>query len=418
MIEISHDESERESGRDGGLGNEESHADTPGHHGTRPGKRAARSGFPGPLTSFIKWAGGKEQELKHILPLIPSFQRYYEPFVGGGAVFFALRARAACINDKSPELFHLYSAIERQDGAFFETLDILLSGWQELSYLVDENTAELITMYKAYSGNVCSSQEIERRLLAFIERHRSEFRGLFEAFLPQETPRFFRELERNLLSKTRRMKMLEQKKWVLPDKDIVANIECALKSAFYMHLRYLYNKTTRLAISPGAASALFFFVRENAYASMFRYNRRGEFNVPYGGISYNRKDMARKIAYMRSPKLRQHLQQAVIENMDFEAFLLKHSPQEGDFIFLDPPYDSEFSTYARNAFSMQDQQRLARYLLQACPAKFMLVIKHTPAIYDLYQHPGIQVRSFDKTYLVSFQDRNERAAEHLIITNY
>ena len=433
MIEISHDESGQDTTQ-GGLphahrnlpiegrgdpgGRPGYHTDTPGRHGARPGKRAARSGFPGPLTSFIKWAGGKEQELKHILPLIPSFQRYYEPFVGGGAVFFALQARAACINDKSPELFHLYSAIARQDGAFFETLDILLSGWQEVSCLVDENAAELIAMYKAYSGNACTAQEMERRLLAFIGQHSSEFGRLFDAFLPQETAHFFSELERNLLSKTRRMKALEQKKWALPDKDIAANIECALKSAFYMHLRYLYNKTARLAISPGVASALFFFVRENAYASMFRYNRRGEFNVPYGGISYNRKDIARKIDYMRSPELRQHLQQAVIENMDFEAFLLKHSPQEGDFIFLDPPYDSEFSTYARNAFSRRDQERLARYLLHACPAKFMLVIKHTPAIYDLYQHPGIQVRSFDKTYLVSFQDRNERAAEHLIITNY
>ncbi|TMF44524.1 MAG: DNA adenine methylase, partial [Chloroflexi bacterium] len=44
------------------------------------------------LTSFIKWAGGKEQELKHIIPLIPPFQNYYEPFVGGGAVFFSIQA--------------------------------------------------------------------------------------------------------------------------------------------------------------------------------------------------------------------------------------------------------------------------------------------------------------------------------------
>ena len=45
------------------------------------------------LTSFLKWAGGKEQELKHILPLIPSFDKYYEPFVGGGAVFFSIQSQ-------------------------------------------------------------------------------------------------------------------------------------------------------------------------------------------------------------------------------------------------------------------------------------------------------------------------------------
>jgi DNA adenine methylase len=151
---------------------------------------------------------------------------------------------------------------------------------------------------------------------------------------------------------------------------------------------------------------------------MFRYNRRGAFNVPYGGISYNRKDLARKIAYMRSPELQRYLSNTVIENMDFEAFLLKHKPQANDFIFLDPPYDSEFSTYAQNEFGMRDQERLATYLLKQCQAKFMLVIKNTPAILNLYDREGLTIRAFDKKYLVSFQDRNERKVRHLIITNY
>ena len=55
------------------------------------------------LPSLIKWAGGKEQELKYILPLLPPFQRYYEPFVGGGAVFFAIEAGVKFINDRSSE---------------------------------------------------------------------------------------------------------------------------------------------------------------------------------------------------------------------------------------------------------------------------------------------------------------------------
>jgi DNA adenine methylase len=151
---------------------------------------------------------------------------------------------------------------------------------------------------------------------------------------------------------------------------------------------------------------------------MFRYNQRGKFNVPYGGISYNRKDIDRKIALMRSPNLYLHLQNTVIEQMDFEQFVLQHPPQADDFVFLDPPYDSEFSTYAQNTFDMRDQQRLAYYLLRECRAKFMLVIKRTQAIFDMYQQPGISMRSFDKKYMVSFQDRNNREAEHLIITNY
>jgi len=185
-----------------------------------------------------------------------------------------------------------------------------------------------------------------------------------------------------------------------------------------MHLRHLYNNTNGYEISSGSATAIFFLVRENAYASMFRYNGRGEFNVPYGGISYNRKDLARKIAYMRSPQLQRHFANTVIENMDFEAFLQKHTPEAGDFIFLDPPYDSEFSTYTQNAFDKRDQERLAHYLLNQCKAKFMLVIKNTPTIFNLYHGKGLNVQTFDKKYLVSFQDRNNRESEHLMITNY
>jgi DNA adenine methylase len=369
------------------------------------------------LAPFIKWAGGKEQELKHILPLVPPFDDYYEPFVGGGAVFFSVQARRAFINDRSPELVNLYRVIASQDEAFFLTLDTLAKGWQEVSQLVDMHEMDLLALYKDYSHEKRSARDGEP-LLAFIKQCRSVFEGLFDTLLPQESHHFLRELERNLTGKTRRMKMLEQRKGTLPDADILANLESALKSAFYMHLRHLYNRAPELALSPGRAAAIFFFVRENAYASMFRYNRRGEFNVPYGGISYNRKDVARKIAFMRSPDLHLHLRNTVIEQMDFEQFLLRYPPRTNDFIFLDPPYDSEFSTYARNTFDMHDQQRLARYLLHECQAKFMLVIKRTQAMYDMYRQPGVYIRSFDKKYMVSFQDRNNREAEHLIITNY
>ncbi len=370
------------------------------------------------LTSFLKWAGGKEQELKYILPLIPPFENYYEPFVGGGAVLFSLRAQRKFINDKSPELFNLYMMIAQQNTEFFRTLDILLTGWLHIDAIVDREASKLIAIYKAYSLDECSLQKTMERLLAFVYQYEKDFRDMFEPFFKRHGENFMRELQRNLLSKTQRMKVLERQKWHLPDSDISANIESALKSAFYMHLRHLYNNIGAYAITPAQAAAIFFFVRENAYASMFRYNSRGGFNVPYGGISYNRKDLARKVAYMRSSELQAHLSGTVIENMDFEAFLLKHTPGINDFIFLDPPYDSEFSTYAQNEFTLRDQERLARYLIHDCQAKFMLVIKNTPTILALYDQADLHISTFAKKYLVSFQDRNDRNVKHLIITNF
>ena len=90
------------------------------------------------LPSLLKWAGGKEQELRYILPMIPPFDTYYEPFVGGGAVFFSIQSRKKFINDKSPDLFNLYTMIAKQNLDFFQALNTLLLGWQYVSKIVDD----------------------------------------------------------------------------------------------------------------------------------------------------------------------------------------------------------------------------------------------------------------------------------------
>ena len=370
------------------------------------------------LSSPLKWAGGKEHELKYILPLVPTFNNYYEPFVGGGAVFFAITAAQKFLNDRSADLYNFYSQVAAQDQVFLCTLDMLLNAWLHISDLIDTHATDLMCVYRKYALHEFSQAEMEEAFFAFLVQHQTTFQTMIVPILEQGSENFMRELRRNLVSKTRRMRELERKKWQLPPQDIVANIECALKSAFYMHLRHLYNNIEAYRISASLAAALFFFVRENAYASMFRYNSRGAFNVPYGGIAYNRKDFARKIAYLRSLELQTHLQDTVLENMDFADFLTLYPPQTEDFIFLDPPYDSEFSTYSQNLFGMHDQQRLAHYLLHSCRARFMLVIKNTPAILSLYANTGLAIAAFDKKYLVSFQARNKRDTEHLIITNY
>lgn len=158
---------------------------------------------------------------------------------------------------------------------------------------------------------------------------------------------------------------------------------------------------------------------------MFRYNKDGKFNVPYGGISYNRKSFLNKIMYYKNEELHEHLKKTIIGNMDFYDFMNCYEPQKDDFVFLDPPYDSEFSTYAKNEFNKDDQARLANYLIKECKANFMIVIKNTEYISSLYQAENktangskLYVTSFDKKYFVSFQDRNNKNAQHLLITNY
>lgn len=65
---------------------------------------------------FVKWAGGKGQLLDRILPLLPKeFGRYYEPFVGGGAVLFSLAPSKFTVNDHNTELVSVYRCLQKPD---------------------------------------------------------------------------------------------------------------------------------------------------------------------------------------------------------------------------------------------------------------------------------------------------------------
>jgi len=61
---------------------------------------------------ILKWAGGKTQLLKALITKAPgSFNRYIEPFIGGGALFFALQPKMAVIADSNPELINVYNCL-------------------------------------------------------------------------------------------------------------------------------------------------------------------------------------------------------------------------------------------------------------------------------------------------------------------
>jgi DNA adenine methylase len=80
------------------------------NNGQSGGPRVTGTGIPVP--PLLKWPGGKRLLMDHILPLIPKrFTTYVEPFVGGGAVFFALRPRAAILSDTDRALIECYSQV-------------------------------------------------------------------------------------------------------------------------------------------------------------------------------------------------------------------------------------------------------------------------------------------------------------------
>ena len=360
------------------------------------------------MKPVIKYPGGKEKELQFILPNSPqNIKNYYEPFLGGGAVFFSM-PHPAFVNDKSEELIRLYRSIAEQEPTFFGLLDNINYIWTAVSDYADYHSTEWVNCYQQSGDFLSGNGYLEHLITKYLT---------IDGKSPDAV------LKSTLSDKLARSKKIEGQQGFLSEADIVSNMECAVKRGIYTHLRDVYNVPEGL--SDGQKSALFFFQREYCYSSMFRYNASGKFNVPYGGISYNRKSMTPKIAYMHSTELVKKLREATIECMDFYEFMTKHEPEPKDFVFLDPPYDTDFSDYAGSAFGQDDQRRLADYLINECCAQWQLVIKATDFIRSLYpvgqrtvNGGKIVVQGFDKRYMVSFMDRNIKECEHLLITNY
>ena len=74
----------------------------------------------------MKWPGGKRGLLKFIVPQVPKeYGTYYEPFLGGGALFFALQPSKAVLADKNSELISMYRQVQRNPEELIRVLRTL-----------------------------------------------------------------------------------------------------------------------------------------------------------------------------------------------------------------------------------------------------------------------------------------------------
>ena len=372
---------------------------------------------------FVKWPGGKSEEVGIIHQYIPNnIENYIEPFLGGGACFLSLdrnEYRSAYLNDFSTELISLYRMIQDRNEIFYNYLLDIWTYWNSMGLFSREFYHIIREMYDSYKRNEINEEALKDLVNLFInDRVNMILQDLPES-LNVNSDRLIIEFKKSLLSKIKNIKRKELKDGDLPDDDYQSNFESGIRASVYTYYRYLYNKRNEYGIDDELHIALFFYLREFCYSSMFRYNARGEFNVPYGGLSYNNKNFINKIEYIRNNELNEKLNASTLFNLDFEDFLNRIAINRDDFMFLDPPYDGGFSEYANNTFEQDDQRRLANYLIFECQCRFMLIIKNTEFIAELYEnHQNINVRGFDKDYRVSFMDRNDKKVKHLLITNY
>lgn len=208
------------------------------------------------VTPFLRWAGGKAWLTEYIQTLIEGleFKNYYEPFLGGAAVYFSLNlSKKVYLSDVNDELINAYISVR-------------------------DSPTELAEIIEGY---IPSSDEYYR----------------IRALEPQD------------------------------------NIERA---------------------------ARFIYLNHTSYNGLYRVNRAGKYNVPYGKITtpYDVKQLF---------PVSEKLQGVSLSCEDFAA--RKEKIKRGDLIFLDPPYsvsqkpnENGFIAYNQTLFSLNEQYRLSEYI--------------------------------------------------------
>jgi DNA adenine methylase len=100
---------------------------------------------------FLRWAGSKRRLLKHLIPYVPAqWNRYYEPFLGGGSLFFFLAPSHAHISDASAPLIATYRGVKRNPNGILSYLRPLRpskSSFDQIRSQAPENETEAAAQF-------------------------------------------------------------------------------------------------------------------------------------------------------------------------------------------------------------------------------------------------------------------------------
>lgn len=155
----------------------------------------------------------------------------------------------------------------------------------------------------------------------------------------------------------------------------------------------------------------FYYLRKTCFRGMLRYNNKGQFNIPFGRYkTYNYESILNN-------RYEALFKNTEILNKDFE-YLFSNYNSEKNFMFLDPPYDSEFTDYGYCKFGKDEHIKLAE-CFKNTKIKCLMIIGKTDFICELYK--GYIVDEYNKNYrfkLHSGRVGNEINTKHLIIMNY
>lgn len=175
------------------------------------------------------------------------------------------------------------------------------------------------------------------------------------------------------------------------------------ETLFYKH-RDRFNQLIRNRETESEEAAqLFYYLNRTCFNGLCRFNQSGEFNVPFGTYS--------SITYARDlSEYKATFKSWIFTNQDFASIEL----QSGDFVYADPPYDVEFTTYSAGGFSWDDQVRTAKFLAEHS-GPVVISNQATDRIVRLYQEFGFELSYLEGPRRIS-SNGDRSAAKEILAT--
>lgn len=169
-------------------------------------------------------------------------------------------------------------------------------------------------------------------------------------------------------------------------------------------------------LSPLEAAARTVYLNKTCFNGLYRVNKKGQFNTPYG---HNKRTVfCDEVEIKKAANL---LASAQIICADYHEIMMKYAAA-GDFVFLDPPYVpiseySDFKRYTKNQFEEEDQRKLAEdvRILHERGCYVMLTNSNHPLVHELFSDFKIEV--FETKRMIN-KNGSKRTGEDVIVTTY
>jgi DNA adenine methylase len=184
------------------------------------------------------------------------------------------------------------------------------------------------------------------------------------------------------------------------------------KADFYYDLRDSFN-----SLGPKADSGTFIFLIRSCWNGLYRVNKEGRFNVPFGAPK------SANIAPKRDDILNAS---AALTNVRLRATSWKHTlslAEPGDFVFLDPPYFSDTfqradSKYQKQWFGLKEHEQLADRLIDLVSrdVDFILTNSAEPQMLDLYRSRGFDVNTVAQPRSINSKTDQRGGIDELLVT--